>query len=163
VFLSFVFLRNVNKFEITVHLHMDDIKIILYLVLGAFWLITAVVKKGKKQVPTKPKPVPTNTFPPRSVSEYEAAEAKKRYEASRRALLETYQKWSGEPDMTSTEDEEMAMAGSLEAISSETLPKVKKGAEDAAYQTKDLSARTPLQEEFRNAIIWQAILNRPHT
>lgn len=142
---------------------MDDIKIILYLILGAFWLITTVVKKGKKQVPPKPKTVPTNPFPKRSVSEYESAEAQKRYEASRRALLETYQKWSGESDMTSTEDEEMARAGSLEATSAERNYSPKLQVEDVAYQTSNVSKNTPLQEEFKNAIIWQAILNRPHT
>jgi hypothetical protein len=162
VFLSFVFLRNVNKFEIAVHLpSMDDIKIIIYVLIGAFWVISALVKKNKKKPPLRKvtEVAPERKLSPAAIKNIQ--EAQKELLESIRGMGDSYKRMLGNAETSFTEDEEMARAGSLEAFSSDTLPRVKKQEEDVAYQTKDISLRTPVQEEFRNAIIWQAILNRP--
>lgn len=162
MFLSFVFLQNVYKFKITVHLpSMDDIKIIIYVLIGAFWVVSALVKKNKQKPPLrkvtevarerKLSPTPIKTI----------QSAQKEFLESIRGIGSSYKRMLGNAETSSNEDEDMLRADNLESIYYYTPPGAKKQVEDVAYQAKDISLRTPLQEEFRNAIIWQAILNRP--
>ena len=140
---------------------MDDIKIIIYLLIGAFWVVSTLMKGNKKKtLPKKTVATPSPSSPTAS-RQKSLEEAQKRLLESMEGLRHSYRKMTGEVETNYTEDDEMAKAGSLEAVSDVELPRVRDRKEDVAYQASDTTMRTPAQEEFRNAIVWQAILNRP--